>query len=453
MRSVLLGNWATVTLGDLRRNESTRVVPADSPDETFELWSVPSFEHDRPDVVSGSAIGSDKQSVSPGTVLVCKINPRINRVWVVRPSVGHRQIASTEWIPFAPLEELDPRYLCYCLRQSHFRDFLATNVSGVGGSLMRVRPAVLDKFTIPLPPLAEQQRIVAAIEEHLSRLDAAVVGLERVRAQLPRYRAAVLASVVEAAAAGTNARMSTLGTELRESLRNGNSSKESRNGKGVRTLTLTAVTKGDFSERNTKLTVADPAKVADLWLEDDDLLIERSNTPELVGTARLYRGPREFAIFPDLLIRARVHECLLPRYVEAVLMAPATRRYFRDAAQGIAGTMPKISQRTVEAMPIPVPPIEEQRRLLEDADQRLSVCQAMESTVMAALKHSLITRQSILRRAFSGQLVSQDPNDEPASALLERIRAERAAAPVRKVTRSRRKAARGRAPASGELGD
>ena len=76
----------------------------------------------------------------------------------------------------------------------------------------------------------------------------------------------------------------------------------------MRTLTLTAVTKGDFSIENTKLTVADPAKVENLWLEPDDLLIDRSNTPDLVGTTRLYRGPKEFAIFPDLVIRARLRE-------------------------------------------------------------------------------------------------------------------------------------------------
>src|SRR3954447_18945009 len=78
----------------------------------------------------------------------------------------------------------------------------------------------------------------------------------------------------------------TLGALLREPLRNGHSAKSTTDPAGVRTLTLTAVTKGDFSEENTKLTVAKPDAVVDLWLRPGDLFIERSNTPELVGTAR-----------------------------------------------------------------------------------------------------------------------------------------------------------------------
>src|SRR5262249_38179224 len=105
---------------------------------------------------------------------------------------------------------------------------------------------------------------------------------------------------------------------LREPLRNGHSAKRAHDG-DVRTLTLSAVTDSDFSERNTKLTAADRDQVRDLWLEPGDIFVERSNTPELVGTAALFRGVRTFAIFPDLLIRVRPAENVLPVYVEAVL--------------------------------------------------------------------------------------------------------------------------------------
>src|ERR1041385_4409592 len=102
---------------------------------------------------------------------------------------------------------------------------------------------------------------------------------------------------------------------LREPLRNGHSAKRSPNSNGVRTLTLTAVTKGDFSEENTKITIASLEHIGDLWLCPGDILIERSNTPELVGTARLYNGPEKYAIFPDLLLRARVATPIPPGFV------------------------------------------------------------------------------------------------------------------------------------------
>lgn len=157
---------------------------------------------------------------------------------------------------------------------------------------------------------------------------------------------------------------SRLADLLREPLRNGHSASASTTGAGIRTLTLTAVTVGDFSEENTKLTIADATKVADLWLEPGDILVERSNTPELVGTARLYKGERNYAIFPDLLIRIRFCDGISAGLVEAFLHSTQVRSYFRRAAQGIAGGMPKISQGTIEGLTLIVPPCVEQQRIV-----------------------------------------------------------------------------------------
>lgn len=135
-----------------------------------------------------------------------------------------------------------------------------------------------------------------------------------------------------------------LGSLLREPLRNGHSAKSTGTAHGVRTLTLTAVTKGDFSEKNTKITSANPDRVSTLWLESGDILIERSNAPELVGTTRLYRGPSNFAIFPDLIIRVRLNRTADPAYIELVLQSEALRTYFKKRAKGMSGSMPKIDQ-------------------------------------------------------------------------------------------------------------
>lgn len=108
-----------------------------------------------------------------------------------------------------------------------------------------------------------------------------------------------------------------LGDLLRELLRNGHSAKQSGDGKGAPTFFLSAFTYGDFGQTNIKMTVADPSRVAGLWAEPEDIYIERSNTPELVGTARLYDGPRRRAIVPDLVIGVRLKtDEALPRFVE-----------------------------------------------------------------------------------------------------------------------------------------
>ncbi len=290
---------------------------------------------------------------------------------------------------------------------------------------------LLERVRIELPPLAEQRRIVAAIEEQLSRLDAAEGSLRHARAKIGPLRDSGISSALSA-----NWPTAPLGSLVCEPLRNGHSAKAAPGGT-VRTLTPTAVTVGDFSEANTKLTAADPDRVKHLWLEPGDVFIERSNTPELVGTAALYRGPRNWAIFPDLLIRVRVADSLLPEFLDIVLKSRRVRRYFQTSAQGIAGSMPKIDQGVVERLDLPVPRLEEQRSVIETVEQQLSLVDALAAAVDAALRRSAALRRAILARAFAGELVPQDPSDEPASALLERIRASRSATGI--ASRPRRR--------------
>jgi type I restriction enzyme S subunit len=195
--------------------------------------------------------------------------------------------------------------------------------------------------------------------------------------------------------------------------------------------------------------VADRYRVTDLWLEPGDILIERSNTPQLVGTARLYRGPKNFAIFPDLLIRARLSSLVLPLFVELALQTTTSRSYLTRSARGIAGSMPKINQTTIERLPVPLPPAAEQERIVSEVERRLSAVDETEATIATGLRRAERLRQATLKRAFEGKLVPQDSNDEPASVLLERIREEREADQQRQNGRTRRRAGvDGYAPAS-----
>ena len=92
------------------------------------------------------------------------------------------------------------------------------------------------------------------------------------------------------------------------------------------------------------------------------------------------------------------------------------------------GVQPNLNLRLIKGLEIPFPPLAEQFRIVAELERRLSVVQQAEAAVKANLLKAERIRQSILQQAFSGNLVPQDPNDEPASALLERIRAEREAA-------------------------
>jgi type I restriction enzyme, S subunit len=227
-----------------------------------------------------------------------------------------------------------------------------------------------------------------------------------------------------------------LGSLLREPLRNGKSARASANGEGVRVFTLTAVTKADFGEENTKISVLRPEDAEGVWAEPGDIFIERSNTPELVGTAAMYTGKRRFAVFPDLLIRVRPDDRLDERFLAYFLRSETARRHFRSKARGIAGTMPKISQPTIEALRVPVPSRPVQHSIVAAIETHFSRLDAAVASLTRAKANVKRARASVLKAAVEGRLVPTEAAlaraagrpYEPASALLDRILAERKAA-------------------------
>lgn len=184
-------NWVWVRLGEVNKYISKSVNPISEPDKTFELYSVPSMADNYPEIIVGSDIGSSKQSVCKGDVLLCKINPRINRVWKVSQFTDNELIASSEWI-IVRNNHIDANYLMYCFQSKYFREFMLSNVSGVGGSLMRAQPKYVQTYPIPLPPLAEQQRIVERIEELFAKLDEAKERLQEAADSFAVRKAAIL---------------------------------------------------------------------------------------------------------------------------------------------------------------------------------------------------------------------------------------------------------------------
>lgn len=158
-----MSNTSTVALADIMATKSGSVDPSKYPDEVFDLYSIPAFDVGQPDIVVGSSIGSAKQIVEPGDVLLSKIVPHIRRSWVVGQDRGRRLIASGEWIVFRAAR-VHARYLRHVLVGDPFHAQFMGTVSGVGGSLLRARPAHVAKIRVPLPPLPEQHRIAEVLD-------------------------------------------------------------------------------------------------------------------------------------------------------------------------------------------------------------------------------------------------------------------------------------------------
>ena len=295
----------------------------------------------------------------------------------------------------------------------------------------------LKTFEIPLPPLAEQRRIVAKLEMLFTQLDAAVDSLKKTQVQLQRYRRSVLKAAFDG--------------ELTMEWREGYSGE------------LEPMAVSEIS------TLEGLPKLPDGWMwttlaEISEIILGQSPSSSTYNTdseglpfyqgklefGKLYPTPRKWCTAPKKIaekddvfisIRAPVGPTNLCPEKSAVGRGLAAirglneiqpffilylMRRFEDeiANKGTGTTFNAITGNQLKTFQIPLPPLAEQEQIVSELEQHLSVADKAEATIEAELKRAERLRQSILKQAFSGKLVPQDLNDEPADILLARIKAE-----------------------------
>jgi type I restriction enzyme S subunit len=298
---------------------------------------------------------------------------------------------------------------------------MQTRVSALqlGTTRKRISRRNLGTIEFPVPPLNEQRRIVAAIEERFSRLDAAAASLTVVERRLDALQRASLASISHEEWPVVRL------AEVTESQIYGTSQKASDDARGVAVLRMGNIQAGRIDFSNLKYLPPGHPDVEKLALRPGDLLFNRTNSPELVGKAAVFTGHPEPVIFASYLIRVRLASDCLPEWAALQVNGPIGRQYIAEVRTQQVGQA-NVNGTKLSAMPIPLPPLYEQRRIVAEVEQRLSMIGAMRATIEVAERRSVALRRSILERAFQGQLVPQDPSDEPATVLIERIQANRA---------------------------
>ena len=313
---------------------------------------------------------------------------------------------------------INPRFHFY-LAQSVIADLYR---QAHGSGMVHVTKGTFEAVRVALPPLREQARVVAAIEERVSDLDASVAALESVRAQLPRYRAAVLRAACEGRLVARGPQdwtQVTLG-EVATDVSYGTSAKTTAE-LGVPVLRMGNIVDGRLSFNTLKYLPSSHHEFPWLLLAPGDILFNRTNSAELVGKTAVYGGLPTPCSFASYLIRIRVSDRCEPRYLSAYLNSLLGRTWIASVVSQQVGQA-NVSGGKLKSMPIRLPPLAEQRRIVDEIERRLSLAGALRQAVEAAIMRAARLRQAILRSAFQGGLVPQDPSDEPAAALLARVR-------------------------------
>jgi len=299
-----------------------------------------------------------------------------------------------------PSDSVDVRFLRYLLEHHSLSGTLAGMSTGT--TIAHLPQQQLRRVPVPLPPLEEQRRIVALLEDHLSRLGAADAYLDTAL----RRSGSLIEQILDNDLALKEAKSVSLGGLLAVGLANGKSVPTKEGGFPV--LRLTALRDGriDLTERKAG---AWSAIDADRFLvQRGDFLIARGNgSLRLVGRGGLVTDDPDPVAYPDTLIRARPDPTIIsPEFLALVWNAPTIRRQIERAAKTTAGIY-KINQKDVGAVQVPVPALSDQERMVRTVTDAREAVAKLGSEIARFRTRGAALRRSLLTAAFSGQLTAE----------------------------------------------
>ena len=388
---------------------------------------------------------------------------------------------------------IEPKFILYLFRS------IEPTISGrgTGSTFNAINKTFVEELKFALPPLNQQVRIVAKIDELFSELDKGVESLKAARERLKVYRQAVLKHAFEGklteqwreenkhkletpeqvltqirtdrdryyqqqvkewdVAVRTweakakkekkpiKPRKITPLTQLQDDVRTilpdipaswtwgkvawmtcgveyGTSAKSSKSG-NMPVIRMGNLQNGEINWDDLVFT-SDDEEIEKYSLAFGDVLFNRTNSPELVGKTAIYRGERP-ALFAGYLIRVNHIQALVDSHYLNLFLNSSLAKQYGNSVKTDGVNQSNINGEKLKDYPFPYCSLAEQKEIVRILDEKLSLSGHLLNGIDSELAKSSTLRQSILKMAFSGQLVEQEPNDEPASVLLERIRAEK----------------------------
>ncbi len=389
---------ASQPLGEIIKPSRSRVKPSDYPDLPFiGMEHVEAHTMRLLGTVPAATMKSSAVHFEAGDVLYGRLRPYLNKVY--RPAF--EGLCSAEFIVFPENEQVDGRYLQYFLNSSAFVRY-ASHLNT--GDRPRVDFDQLAPYEIPLPEVDEQRRIVAEIEKQFSRLYEGVDNLTRVKANARLLVSSVLFEAVAGTLVpSTGASWRTvqvceagdvvLGRQRAPQYLTGRWSRKYLRVANIKDDTI------DFSD--VEAMDFDEAHFAKYQLMPGDILVSEGQSPELLGQSAIFRGFTEPLCFQKTLHRFRANpEVTTPEFAQIVFRSHVRSGVFRRLGS-ITTNIGHLTLEKFQAAPFPLPPLDEQRRIVAEVDRRLSIIREVEVEVDANLRRAQVLRQAVLGRAFS----------------------------------------------------
>jgi type I restriction enzyme S subunit len=455
--SALPTGWAKSALSEITSDCEQRIP---GPDEAFKYIDISSVDRNTKrielpqDLIGAAAPSRARKLVRAGDVLVSMTRPNLNAVTLVPPMLDG-QIASTGFDVLRPVG-VEPRWVFYLVRTQRFVAAMSDLVQGA------LYPAIRSKdvrgFSSGLAPLAEQKRIADKLDALLARVDACRERLDRVPAILKRFRQSVLA-------AATSGELTREWREERGLTRDWAEIRVEEIA-FVGTGATPRRSNGAFYSASGTPWITSAMTGLAFVTEAEEFVSEAAITAHRLkkypaGTllVAMYGEGKTRGQVTELRIEATVNQacaaiCVderkaLTAFVRLVLEANYLK--MRDLAEG--GNQPNLNLSKIRKFPLLLPSLEEQRAITGRVDAIYERLRRTDAHLTIARRDVDRVAQVALVKAFRGELVPQDPNDEPASALLERVRRERAGAPIAPIRAAQRVTGRQRdakktAPAS-----
>ena len=374
--------------------------------------------------VDSTFLKREEQIIKKGDILISVSNSLklLGKVSLIK-SIPYVSTLGAFIVNLRVPELLNNKFIFYYLSSLDFKNNVIEKASTTT-NISNISVGKLANIFIPIAPLNEQNRIVEKIEVLFSDLDKATEDLKKTREQLKIYRQAILkvafGSMLEKNIFEIKS-VEELIIEKQIGLVKSNKEQNST-GTGVPYIKMNNInTLGDVDINDVVYVEVNDEELGKYILKKNDLLINTRNSFELVGKSGIVKDDSVGRVFNNNILRLRFNNSIIPKFINYQLLSNEIKQQIRKEKKATTNVC-ALYQGDILSLKFKIPQISIQNDIVNYFELKLSVCDKLEKTIQQSLKKIEYLRQSILKKAFEGKLVSQDPNDLPAYELLKQIK-------------------------------